>query len=160
MGEDTPANALSASSSSGAQSNSKASPDPILAELQTLRKKYDAVVEYTVHLTTERDSINMQLESAQRELIKEKAKRKPSSAAASAGDGSNGTATVAATQRADKKSAEKASSLAYLYRLLTFNFFHLLRVHITGNIFNCGHHCGAVELHRREIPQSMRCAIE
>jgi hypothetical protein len=43
-------------------------PDLILMELQNLRKKYDAVVEYTVHLTAERDSFVGQLESAQKEL--------------------------------------------------------------------------------------------
>lgn len=51
-------------------------PDLVVAELQNLRKKYDAVVEYTVHLTAERDSIVAQLESAQRELNKEKSKKK------------------------------------------------------------------------------------
>jgi len=37
-------------------------------ELEALKKKYDAVVEYTVHLTAERDTILAQLEVAQRQL--------------------------------------------------------------------------------------------
>lgn len=36
--------------------------EAVLGELQTLRKKYDAVVEYTVHLTAERDTLVGQLE--------------------------------------------------------------------------------------------------
>lgn len=42
------------------------SSDAIFSELQTLRKKYDAVVEYTVQLTAERDTIVSQLEDAKR----------------------------------------------------------------------------------------------
>lgn len=52
------------------------SPDILFTELQSLRKKYDAVVEYTVHLTAERDAIVQQLETSQRELLKEKSKKK------------------------------------------------------------------------------------
>lgn len=52
------------------------SPELILTELQNLRKKYDAVVEYTVHLTAERDSIVGQLEVAQKELNREKLRKK------------------------------------------------------------------------------------
>lgn len=55
------------------------SPDAILSELQSLRKKYDAVVEYTVHLTAERDYHFTQLEEVRREFAKEKSRRKPSS---------------------------------------------------------------------------------
>lgn len=51
-------------------------PEVMLSELQNMRKKYDAVVEYTVHLTAERDGIVAQLENLQRELNKEKAKKK------------------------------------------------------------------------------------
>lgn len=52
------------------------SPDTIYAELQSLRKKYDAVVEYTVHLTAERDYHFTQLEDLKKEIIKEKSKKK------------------------------------------------------------------------------------
>jgi hypothetical protein len=45
-------------------------------ELQNLRKKYDSVVEYTVHLTAERDSIVGQLESAQKELTNRDKRKK------------------------------------------------------------------------------------
>jgi hypothetical protein len=37
-------------------------PESIFGELQNLRKKYDAVVEYTVHLTAERDLMVQKLE--------------------------------------------------------------------------------------------------
>ncbi len=53
------------------------SPEAILAELQGLRKKYDAVVEYTVHLTAERDYHFAQLEELRREFSKEKSRKKP-----------------------------------------------------------------------------------
>jgi len=72
-------------------------PEAIFAELQSLRKKYDAVVEYTVHLTGERDAIVSQLESAQRELAKEKAKKRGDSSS------SNGKGD----KNADKKIVEK-----------------------------------------------------
>ncbi len=55
---------------------SSSSPEVMVTELQNLRKKYDSVVEYTVNLTTERDNIVAQLETAQRELAKEKSKKK------------------------------------------------------------------------------------
>lgn len=63
-----------ASSARGEESGS--APEVMVSELQAMRKKYDAVVEYTVHLTSERDSIVAQLESLQRELNKERAKKK------------------------------------------------------------------------------------
>jgi hypothetical protein len=52
------------------------SPQSIFAELQALRKKYDAVVAYTVHLTAERDYQFTQLEEIKKELGREKAKSK------------------------------------------------------------------------------------
>jgi vesicle-associated membrane protein-associated protein A len=59
-----------ASSSNTATSTiaSQSSPEAIFSELQGLRKKYDAVVEYTVHLTAERDAIVEQLDKANKEL--------------------------------------------------------------------------------------------
>ncbi len=51
-------------------------PDMVLMALQNLIKKYDAVVEYTVHLTAERDSIVGQLEAAQKELANKDKQRK------------------------------------------------------------------------------------
>lgn len=50
-------------------------PDSIFAELQSLRKKYDAVVEYTVHLTAERDYHFSQLEELKREFAREKSRK-------------------------------------------------------------------------------------
>ena len=56
--------------------SSASSPEMMLAELQNWRKKYDGVVEYTVQLTVERDALLQQLEAAQKELTKEKSKKK------------------------------------------------------------------------------------
>jgi regulator of replication initiation timing len=52
------------------------SPETLYAELQNLRKKYDAVVEYTVHLTAERDTVVQRLEEAERELARETTRRR------------------------------------------------------------------------------------
>jgi uncharacterized coiled-coil DUF342 family protein len=65
-----------ASNSNNIESASSASPEAIFAELTTLRKKYDAVVEYTVHLTAERDTIVAQLEELQREFTREVSRKK------------------------------------------------------------------------------------
>ena len=42
--------------------------DEMFTELQNLRKKFDAVVEYTVHLTADRDNIVAQLTDTKKEL--------------------------------------------------------------------------------------------
>lgn len=65
-----------ASNSNNIENASSASPEAIFAELTTLRKKYDAVVEYTVHLTAERDTIVAQLEELQREFTREVSRKK------------------------------------------------------------------------------------
>ncbi len=69
----------------------------MMQELQNLRKKYDGVVEYTVHITAERDNLLQQLEVAQKELNKEKAKRKDGGSSTKLGD------------KIDKKQVEKVS---------------------------------------------------
>lgn len=51
-------------------------PDQVFAELQSLRKKYDDVIAYTVHLTAERDSLITQNEETRRELAREAQRRK------------------------------------------------------------------------------------
>jgi hypothetical protein len=53
-------------------------PEALLAELQSLRKKYDAIVEYTVHLTAERDYHFSQSEEKRNaeEKLREKSKKK------------------------------------------------------------------------------------
>lgn len=48
------------------------SPETIFQELQDLKKKYDALVDYTVHLTTERDEIGALLQTMQKEQREEK----------------------------------------------------------------------------------------
>lgn len=93
------------------------SPEVMLTELQNLRKKYDAVVEYTVHLTAERDSIVAQLEDLQRELNKERSKRK------------EGKDTGTRSDKIEKKIIEKVSfsyiscHVIYLILLLFFHFW-------------------------------------
>lgn len=49
--------------------------DNILNELQTLRKKYDAVVEYTVHVTAERDTVVAELEELKKENARDPKKK-------------------------------------------------------------------------------------
>ena len=94
--------AASNSESSENYNSLATNPESIFSELQALRKKYDAVVEYTVHLTAERDAIVAQLESSQRDLSREKAKKKADGSAAAAG--------AAKDKKADRKESEKVSS--------------------------------------------------
>ncbi len=89
------------------------SPEVIFTELQNLRKKYDAVVEYTVHLTAERDAIVSQLETSQRELVKEKSKKKTNVATA---DGDN-------SRLGDKKSADKVNEFSMFRDLFIHDLF-------------------------------------
>lgn len=105
----------SSNSSSGSSSSNStfaaSSPEAMFTELQSIRKKYDAVVEYTVHLTAERDAIVAQLEVAQRELSKEKSKKKGSGGAAAA-DGATGQgAGKKGDKSGDRKIIEKGFSL-------------------------------------------------
>lgn len=79
------------------------SPEVIFSELQTLRKKYDAVVEYTVHLTAERDNIVAQLEDIQRELTHERSNKKQRG-----GDGNSGSNRL---DKVEKKIVEKVSKV-------------------------------------------------
>lgn len=90
-----------------------ATPELVVSELQAMRKKYDAVVEYTVHLTAERDAIVAQLDNLQRELSKEKAKKK----------GEVGTKTVTA-DKIEKKAVEKVRT-SFLPILLFVPFIAL-----------------------------------
>lgn len=63
------------------------SPEALLAELQSLRKKYDAIVEYTVHLTAERDYHFSQSEEKRNaeEKLRDKSKRKSTDGSKSKG---------------------------------------------------------------------------
>ena len=62
-------------------------PEGMYSELQTLRKKYDSVVEYTVQLTAERDYQAAQLEELQKVVSRETArKRVPDTTRASGGN--------------------------------------------------------------------------
>ena len=70
------------------------SPEAMFAELQSLRKKYDAVVEYTVHLTAERDYHFTQLEDLRREYAREKARKKTGGETTPKRDGGKGADKV------------------------------------------------------------------
>ncbi len=52
------------------------SSEALLAELQSLRKKYDAIVEYTVHLTAERDYHFTQAEEKRKAEGRDKSQKK------------------------------------------------------------------------------------
>jgi hypothetical protein len=93
--EDNTVPASATTSSGGGGGNSSAD-----ADLQALRKKYDAVVEYTVRLTVERDNIIAQLDIAQRELVKEKTKKKSTGM-------TDGGSEAAAMMKPEKKTGDK-----------------------------------------------------
>lgn len=95
------ARATSSEAAPVALSSSLSSPESIFSELQGLRKKYDAVVEYTVHLTAERDAIVAQLETSQRELVRERS-RKKQAGGGDARDAQRDEATAAKKAAADK----------------------------------------------------------
>lgn len=78
------------------------SPESIFTELQSLRKKYDAVVEYTVHLTAERDYHFSQLEQLKREIAKEKEKKKMMNPDGSSSSGKGGNDQQGKVQQAQR----------------------------------------------------------
>lgn len=96
---------------------SATSPEAIFGELQGLRKKYDAVVEYTVHLTAERDAIVAQLETSQRELTKEKAKKRGDSMG-----GGGGASAGKGDKNGEKKVVEKVSCVVFNLVYIVFCF--------------------------------------
>lgn len=55
----------------------------ILEDLEKLKERYDAMIQYTVSLTSERDSLVLSLENAQREKAKEAARLKKEASGAS-----------------------------------------------------------------------------
>lgn len=55
---------------------SSSTPEQLYLELQNLRRKYDTVVDYTVHLTAERDAQTAQIEEMQRVLSREKTRKR------------------------------------------------------------------------------------
>jgi hypothetical protein len=93
--------------STDGSSDAPVSSDAMLAELLSLRKKYDAVVEYTVHLTAERDTIVAQLEEVQREYAKEKSRKKE------ALDGLN------AQSKASERVVQTVSSVCHNHLVIT-----------------------------------------
>eukprot|EP01041_Mallomonas_annulata_P013183 gene13183-27882_t len=100
-------------STSSSKISENATPETIFGELQNLRKKYDAVVEYTVHLTAERDFHFSQLEELKRELNKEKSRKKTPETLKSG---------KTAERTNDRKSGQQGFSLfvVFLLALLAF----------------------------------------
>jgi hypothetical protein len=96
----SPAAEKSLSRSDSAQ-NTGGSYEAVFTELQTLRKKYDAVVEYTVHLTAERDTIVAQLEEAKNSYAKDG--RKPPASPSRKGD------------KAGEKRVQQVNDLTYCF---------------------------------------------
>lgn len=76
-------------------------PDTVFSELLSLKEKYDTIVEYTVHLTAERDSIVTQFEDLQREYAREVSQRK------SSGDKSGGSTTSNGGIKTEKSATDK-----------------------------------------------------
>lgn len=94
-------------------------PEALLAELQSLRKKYDAIVEYTVHLTAERDYHFSQSEEKRNaeEKLREKSKKKMADVPKSkAGD-----------KMMDKKLNAATGVSPFIVILVAFIFFFLGR---------------------------------
>lgn len=103
------------------------SPEMMMQELQNLRKKYDGVVEYTVHITSERDNLLQQLEVAQKELTKEKAKR----------NNSSGQSTKVG-EKVDKKQIEKVSFYYNYVFMMLFLLTSSNYIIFAGIFFICG----------------------
>ena len=89
----------------------------VYIELQNLRKKFDAVVEYTVHLTADRDNIVAQLTETKREL----------SGLRSSGEAAGGKATR--TYDADRKTTETRKSTK------GFSLFFVILIALIAYIF-------------------------
>lgn len=107
-----------------------ASPEAVFAELLQLRKKYDAVVEYTVHLTAERDHIVAQLDDLQREYSREVNRKKPETP-----KGSGGKA-----DKATEKKATKVRILSQSHPILTCSSDFLSEIAVMS--------CGLVDIER------------
>lgn len=99
-------------------SSDSGSNEPLFTELQTIRKKYDAVVEYTVQLTAERDYQSAQLEELRRELSREKARKR-------APEGNRG-GKVSGGDRTNDKKGQSGFSL-FILILFSLIFFLLGR---------------------------------
>lgn len=95
-------------------------PEALLAELQSLRKKYDAIVEYTVHLTAERDYHFSQSEEKRNaeEKLREKSKKKTDSSAPKSKSGD---------KLLDKKSNSANGISPMIVIIVAFLFFFIGR---------------------------------
>lgn len=103
--------------------------DNVYNDLQTLRKKFDAVVEYTVHLTADRDNVVAQLEKVKQELASRKNDSKQQQSRDNASSSSNKKNTnginTATSSTSDKtKSTSNQFSLFFLFvaTLIAFYF--------------------------------------
>ena len=79
-----------------------------------VKRKYDSIVEYTVHLTAERDTVVSQLDEAQKELNREKQKKKI--------DNKNITKTI------DTNNFQHVSCHTFKYPFFCFDYFNLFNL--------------------------------
>jgi hypothetical protein len=86
-------------------------------ELQNLRKKYDAVVEYTVHVSAEKEVLAAELESVKKEL---KTARKKNAAS------SGGVVESSSNNQNNVKSDKKAAEKVFFFYDFFFIFFFLI----------------------------------
>lgn len=118
-GSNAPLPSISTSGSHSAAS----SPEAVFAELQGLRKKYEAVVEYTVSLTQVKDEIVSQLEQAERDLRKERFNTQNANNESAAKAGSGKTGKDAKNSKVDKKKIEKGFSFLVVLIVALAAFF-------------------------------------
>ena len=89
----------------------------ILEDLATLKKKYDAMIQYTVSLTAERDTLVLSLENAQRERAREVARAKDAGATtpkAGAADDNKGQNLAGAGKQGGRKKGASAGQRGFL----------------------------------------------
>jgi hypothetical protein len=89
----------------------------ILEDLATLKKKYDAMIQYTVSLTAERDTLVLSLENAQRERAREVARAKDAGATtpkAGAADDNKGQSLAGAGKQGGRKKGASAGQRGFL----------------------------------------------
>lgn len=123
--------------------------ESVISELLALRKKYDAVVEYTVHLTAERDTVVSQLDECQKELNREKQKKKNEKGSSS-------------YPRAEKVTDGNNFQQVIYSITLPLNKYFLILIINMNSMFqgNCSFYlytsCGDTVICNREIPACLK----
>jgi regulator of replication initiation timing len=154
------ADSSSAGRGGPADETASSNPDNLYAELQNLRKKYDAVVEYTVHLTAERDTVLQRLEEAQKELARETTRKR-----------SQQTETPRGASKTDKgverRNIQKVRSFEITEQIYPpfnsvqsrFNFVPTLRINVSGLLALGDPYHSANMLPARKILQVVACVV-